>query len=118
MDLNDPVQQYNHTQSFEELHTKETILTIYSGSTHPSTTIHNASNTPIDEIWCSLGLIAIRGGYSKFEEGILSDHKVLSVEFQLTYLFGSPNTVVKKEIRLKASDPRDVKNISIDQSHN
>ena len=50
MDLNDPVQQYNHTQFFDELHMKEAILNIHSGSTPPSTTIRNESNTPIDGI--------------------------------------------------------------------
>ena len=75
---------------------KEAILTIYSGSSPPSTTIHNASNTPIDGIWCSLGLTAIRGGYSNSKEGIPSDHRVLWVEFQLIDLFGSCDTIVKK----------------------
>ena len=44
MDLNDLVQQYDHTQFFDKLHMKEAILTIYSGSTPSSKTIRNASN--------------------------------------------------------------------------
>ena len=102
MDLNDPVQQYNHTQFFEELNMKEAILTIHSGSSPPSTTIRNESNTPIDGIWCSLGLTAQRGGYSKFKEGIPSDHRVLWVEFQLTEFFGSTDTIVKKSDTTKS----------------
>ena len=47
----------------------------------------------INGIWCSLELKALRGGYSKFKEGIPSDHRVLWVEFQLTELFGSPETI-------------------------
>ena len=109
MDLNDPVQQYNHTQFFDELNMKEAILNIHSGSPPPSTTIRNESNTPIDGIRCSLGFTAQRGGYSKFKVGIPSDHRVLWVEFQLTAFFGSPGTIVKKVIQLKASDPRDIK---------
>ena len=81
MDLNDPVQQYEHTQFFEEFHMKETILTIHSRSSPPVTNIRNELNYPIDGIWCSLGLTTFKEGYSKFKEDIPSDHRVLWVEF-------------------------------------
>ena len=110
IDLNDPVQRHDHTQFLGELHMKETMLTIHSGSSPPATNIRNESNCPIDGIWCSLGLTVLRGGYSKFKEGIPSDHRILWVEFQLTELFGSTDIIVlKKVIQLKTNDPRDVK---------
>ena len=64
----------------------------------------------INGIWCSLELTALRGGYSKFKEGIPPDHSVLWVEFQLTELFEPTDNIVKNVIQLKASDPRHVKN--------
>ena len=94
MDLNDPAQLHDHTQLFGKLYMKEAMFTIHSGSSPPATNIRNESNYPIDGIWCSLGLTALRGGYSKFKEGIPSDHRILWVEFQLTQLFGSTDTIV------------------------
>ena len=81
IDLNDPVQRHDHTQFFGELHMKEVILTINSETFPPTTNIRNVSNYPIDGIWYSLGLTALRGGYSKFKEGLPSDHRDLWVEF-------------------------------------
>ena len=109
IDLNDPVQRHDHTQYIGELYMKEAILTIHPGTSHPVTNIRNASNYPIDGIWCSLGLTALRGGYLNFKEGIPSDQRMLWVEFPLTELFGSTNNTTKNLIKLKASDPRDVK---------
>ena len=97
MDLNDPVQRHDHTQFFGELHMKEAILVINSGTYPSDTNIQNESNYPIDGIWCSLGLTALRGGCSKFKEGIPSDHRVLWVEFQLTTLFRSTDIIVKSD---------------------
>ena len=54
-----------------------------------------------------MGLTALRGGYSKFKEGIPSDHRLLWVEFPLTTLFGLMDNIVKKVSKRKASDPRD-----------
>ena len=88
---------------------KEAILTIHSGSSLPATTIRNASNISINGIWYSLELASLRGEYSKFKEGIPSDHRVLWVEFQLTDLFGSPDKIVEIVIQLETSDPLDVK---------
>ena len=76
---------------------KEAILVINSGKYPSDTNIQNESNYPIDAIWCSLGLTALRGGYSKFKEGIPSDHSVLWVEFQITALFRSTDIIVKSD---------------------
>ena len=51
MDLNDPVQRHDHTHFFEELHMKEEILTIHSGTSPPVTNIRNESNYPIYAIY-------------------------------------------------------------------
>ena len=69
-------------------------MTIRLGIYPPATNIRNEINYPRDSIWCSLGWRALRGGYSKFIEGIPSDHRVLWVEFQLTEFFGSTDTIV------------------------
>ena len=79
-DLNDSVQRHDHTQFFRELHMKEAILMIHSGTSLPVTTIRNKLKYPLDGIWCSLGLIVLRGECSKFEDGIPSDHRFLLVE--------------------------------------
>ena len=68
MELNYPTQQYDYARFFDELHMKEAILTIHSEFSPPTTTIRNASNTPIVRIWRSLGLTVIRGGYSKLKK--------------------------------------------------
>ena len=77
MNLNNPVQWYNHTKRLGKLHMKETILTTYIGTPPLATNILNESNYPIGCIWCSLGLTALRAGYSKFKADIPSDHRVL-----------------------------------------
>ena len=113
MDLNDPVQRHDHTKFFEELHMKEAILTIHSGSSPLVTNIRNRPNYPIDGIWCNLGLTTLRGGYPKFKEDIPSDHRVLWVKFQLTELFESTGTIVKKSDTTESERPtRCQKNIS------
>ena len=58
MKLNDPVQRYDITKYFEELYTKEAILSIHRGHEPPATNILNESQYTIDRIWCSIGLTA------------------------------------------------------------
>ena len=94
---------------------KEAVLVNHSWTSPPATNIRNKSNYPIYGIWCSLDLTVLRGNYSKNKEGIPSNRRVLWVEFQLTALFGSMNTIVKKVIQLKVSDSRDIKKISLVQ---
>ena len=50
MVLNDSVQGHGHTQFFRELHMKETILMIHSGTSLPVTTIRNTLNYLLDGI--------------------------------------------------------------------
>ena len=59
---------------------KENILMIHSGTSPPVTNIRNKLNYPLDGIWCSLGLISLRGEYSIFKDGIPSDRRFLLVE--------------------------------------
>ena len=108
IDLNDPAQRYDINKFFEELNMKEAIQSLHCGQRPPVTNILNDSEYPIDGIWCSIGLTATRAGYSKFREGIPSDHRVLWVEFVLQEVFGSSDKINKKVTLLKASDPRDI----------
>ena len=95
MNLNDPVQQHDHTQFFGELYMKKIILTIHSGTSPLAANKQNESNYPIDGICCSLWLIVLPRGYSNFKDGIPSYHRVLWVKFQLTELFGLTDNIVK-----------------------
>ena len=88
---------------------KEVIQSIYRGQRPPATNILNESQYSIDGIWYSIGLTTRRRSYSKFGEGIPSDHRVLWVDFFLNDVFGSSDKIVKVVKLLKASDPRDVK---------
>ena len=117
MDLNDPAQRYYITKYFEELKLEETIQSIHCGQRLSATNILNDSHYPIDGIWCIIGLTATRAGYSKFEEGIPSDDRVLWVEFVLQDVFGSSDKINKRVTLLKASDPRDVKKYIHRRSH-
>ena len=84
-------------------------MTTYTGKTSLITNILNESNYPIDSIWCSLGLIELRAGYSKFKDGILSDLRVLWAKFPFIEGFGANDNITKKVTKLKESDPKCVK---------
>ena len=53
--------------------------------------------------------MATKAGYSNVRKGILSDHRVLWVEFLLKDVFGTDDKITKQITMLKASDVRDVK---------
>ena len=110
MNLNNSVQR-NKVIIFYELNMKEAILSLHRGKNPSVTNILNKSQYVIDGIWYSIGLTITKEGYSNFKEGISSDHRVMSVEFQLKDVFGTNDKITKRTTMQKASDPRDVKNL-------
>ena len=108
MHINDAIERYDYVSYFDELNMPETIVSTHKEQSSPATNMLNYLKYPIDRIWCSLGLKPTKEGYFKFREGILSDHRVLWLEFRLIDVFGSSDNIYKKVLQLKESNPRNV----------
>ena len=67
---------------------REAILTTHNGRTPPATHNRNTSREPIDGIWVTQGLRVSATGYSAFNEGCPSDHRVLWIELTYSSTFG------------------------------
>jgi hypothetical protein len=69
----------------------------------------NDSRTPIDGIWCSLGLHPVEAGFLRFGDATPSDHRALWTDFHLSAIIGQRAAEFRPHVTgLRASDPRDV----------
>ena len=106
-DLNDDVRDID---MFSKLGLSECITTKFQ---HPPPTYNRTKqfSRPIDGIWTSPDVIVQKCGYSAFDEGSPSDHRLIWEDIEFQSIFGCPwNTLPRRKAkRLKYTDPRIVK---------
>jgi hypothetical protein len=104
-DFNEDIRSTEITDFFDELLMKETILPRHDQQA-PNT--YDRGSRPIDGIFCSAGLLIQAGGYTEFEWGIGSTHRMVWVDIHESEFYnGAPPTLWQPIARkLKTNDPR------------
>ena len=87
---------------------KEAILTSHTCRDPLDTYNRNMNREPIDGLWVTQGLRVSASGYSAFNEGCPSDHRVLWIELKYDSVFGHHVDPLKyrQPKRLRSDDPR------------
>ena len=108
MDANEDVRKGETYNFFRAAGMKEAILSSHTGRDPPATYNRNMNREPIDGLWVTQGLRVSASGYSAFNEGCPSDHRVLWIELKYDSAFGhhADPLKYKQPRRLKADDPR------------
>jgi hypothetical protein len=108
MDVNEDVRSRQLKKYFEDLNLQEVILKKHSNRSPPAPCIKNDSRTPIDGIWCTLGIQPVAAGYLPFGAAIPSDHRALWADFRKADLLGKAMAEFRPHVAvLRADDPRD-----------
>lgn len=116
-DFNEDIRNTPLQQLFQQWGLKE-IFVDKHGDLIPNTFIHGS--TPIDGMFISSDIVVDRCGYSDFQWGTKSDHRLLWADVKLTNVFGEGNIPMwnPQSRRLKMLDIRVVTNfISTRKSH-
>ena len=82
LDHNEDVRTGILAGKLQELGLTDAILDMHSSLSLPATFAQNTSHTPIDSIWVSADVMALRSGYCPFDDnvGMKSDHGLLLIE--------------------------------------
>jgi hypothetical protein len=108
-DLNHDVRHRRIRAYFSDLQMHNAILDWHSHLSPPATCHKNDSRTPIDGIWCSIGINPVGAGFLQFEDATPSDHLSLWADFALSDIIGHHTAEFRPHVTgLRASDPRDV----------
>jgi hypothetical protein len=93
---------------------REAILDFHQDLSPPATHNRNTQREVIDGLWVLIGIQIAKGGYLAFGEGCPSDHRALFFDITYAVAFGQHPTemALLQPKRLKAKDPRIVKNMS------
>jgi Reverse transcriptase (RNA-dependent DNA polymerase) len=107
-DFNEAINSNQITQFFQRFNMQELILQQH-GTKAPNTMIQGTQ--PIDGIFGTADLHAVRSGYMSFDWGIASDHRILWLDLNYVNTLGtnSPPLWRPGTRRLKCNDPRIVK---------
>ena len=111
-DFNEAVNSTQIRNFFQRLNMQELILQQH-GNSAPNTMIQGTQ--PIDGIFGTTDLHAVRSGYMGFDWGIASDHRILWIDLNYAQTLGtnSPPLWRPATRRLKCNDPRTVKQFNI-----
>jgi hypothetical protein len=108
-DLNQDVRHRRLREYFADLHMHNAITIRHPHLSSPATCHKNDSCTPIDGIWCSLGLHPVEAGFLRFGDATPSDHRALWTDFHLSAIIGQMAAEFLPYVTgLRASDPCDV----------
>jgi len=105
-DFNDNTSQVAFKRRFQELGLVNALVHLHGQPTWPT---HNRGSNPIDAIYISPELLhGVMGGYLRFNEGLLSDHRGLWLDLQMEVVFGSCDwlSMTSQARWLKCDDPR------------
>jgi hypothetical protein len=98
-------------ETLSELGLAEAIIGRHGGN--ESTVLQNESNTPIDGVWCSVGLHISAGGYLPYEALVPhTNHIALWIDIDYEHILGHNLLPIVRPAmrRLQCQDPRSVKN--------
>ena len=107
MDANTDVRKPEISDFFDKRQMRE-IIHLKHGRQCPATQNRNASNEPIEGIFATAGLRALKAGYFPFDEGCVSDHRLVWVDIAKSDILGidQPDMVSPQARRLKTQDTR------------
>ena len=95
MDANEDVRSNRLRRFTNSLDMKDAIL--HKHTNPPSTCDRNNNRQPIDAIWTTPGLFPVFSGYLPFDQGCLSDHRLLWLDLvKDTFLGNSPKLAIPK----------------------
>jgi hypothetical protein len=108
IDANEDIRTGATADFFQALGMREAILDKHSPASPPATHNRNTQRQPIDGLFVTPGLQAVAAGYSSFDAGCPSDHRVLWADFTYTDAFGlSSVPLVSPGVRrLNTKNPR------------
>jgi hypothetical protein len=108
-DLNHDVRHRHICAYFSDLQMHNAILDQHSHLSPPATGHKNDSRTPIDGIWCSIGINPVGAGFLQFGDATPSDHLSLWADIALSDIIGHRTAEFRPHVTgLRSSDPRDV----------
>ena len=112
LDGNTDMKNSDLQKALEFCQLREVILEKH-GVHGPSTYRRNNTNTPIDGIWATPGIVIQEGGYFEYDSVFINtDHRCLWIDISFISAFGHnmPHIVKPSARRLHCRDPRLVKN--------
>ncbi len=105
-EFNEDVRGHTIKSFFDSVEMHELLLNLHPSATPTNTFVNGTA--PIDGIFGTFNLQPVVGGYTSFEWGMNTDHRMLWVDFPMEHLFGGNlHLLWKPQIRrLKCQDPR------------
>ena len=107
IDANEDVRHGSVQHTMNELGLRDIILELHPGKDPPETCYKNRSRVPIDGLFATHGIVPSAGGYTRYDQFCVSDHRGLWVDipFQSALGYNPPHLNKMEPKKFQAGKP-------------